>query len=89
MKPEEQAWEALRRRASECLDPRLPDRVLRAARTRPAPSLSGQFFLSIATAAICLLAVVLYQSRASLQADQSLADWSAAASAADDGGSSQ
>jgi hypothetical protein len=89
MKPEDQAWEALWRHASGRLGPALADRVLREARSRPVPSPSGRFLLSAATAAVCLLAVVLYQSRASLQADQSLADWTTAAAAAEDAGSTQ
>ena len=75
--PQDSAWDALRAHASSQLRPSFAERVLRAARAAAeVPSLSSQFALSAATAAVCLAAVVLVQDRNALQNDErNLADW--------------
>jgi hypothetical protein len=89
MKPENQAWEQLFERAAALLSPNFADRVLRAARAGvdAAPSLLSQFALGAATAALCFLAVALFQVRSAHQEDnRTMADWQLIAMAADDSG---
>lgn len=75
--PQDATWRELNRHASRQLRPGFAERVLRAARSAAEmPSLSSQFALSAATAAVCLAAVVFVQDRRAQQADErNLADW--------------
>ena len=65
MKTETRAWAQLQRHASAQLRPGFADRVVRAARAgaEAVPSLLSIFTLSAATAALCLLAVTLLNTR--------------------------
>jgi hypothetical protein len=65
MNPEHEAWMRLREHAASQLKPGFPDRVLVAARARPSPLFVAHFAMCAATAAACLAAVALYQSRLS------------------------
>jgi hypothetical protein len=90
----ENAWNSLRAHAAAQLKPGFPDRVLRAARAgaEAAPSLLGQFALSAATAALCFLAVALFNAQTTrAEAESSLAAWQDIASASQfvDGGQTQ
>jgi hypothetical protein len=58
------------------ITPGLPDRVLRAARAGSSPLLVSHFAMCAATAALCLVAVALFNVRSSGDEDaQSLAGW--------------
>jgi hypothetical protein len=58
------------------ISPGLPDRVIRSARAYSSPILVSHFAMCAATAAICLVAVALYDARSSGDDDaQSLAGW--------------
>ena len=58
------------------ISPGLPDRVLRAARSHPSPLMVSHFAMCAATAALCLMAVALYDARTSGDEDaQNLAGW--------------
>ena len=86
MNPESRAWESLRLHASAQLRTGFADRVLRAARqgVEAAPSIFSQFALSAATAALCFMAVAVFEaSHTSAASDQNLADWQDIASASD------
>lgn len=89
MNPENQeakAWAILRSHGAAQLAPGFPDRVLREslARAAAAPSLFGQFALSVATAALCFLAVAIFDARTSSAATETnQADWQQIASASD------
>ena len=87
MNLETEVWQRLNDRAARQLSVDFADRVLRAARqdAEPATSFISQFMLSAATAALCFLAIALYQSQATQSQDShSLADWQQIASAADE-----
>jgi hypothetical protein len=86
MKPEHEAWTRLREHAESQLTPGFTDRALRAARARPSPPLFvAHFAMCAATAAACLAAVALYQSRISSDEDAtSRAGWSEIAAQAKD-----
>jgi hypothetical protein len=85
MKTEDQAWMRLREHAAALISPGFPDRVLRAARERATPLLVSQFAMCAATAALCLGAVVLYNSRSSADENaRNLAGWSEVAAQAND-----
>jgi hypothetical protein len=89
MKPDNQAWDQLWEKAAAQLRPNFADRVLRAARAGvdAAPSMLSQFALGAATAAICFLAVAVFQARNVHEEDKNtIADWQQIASAADDSG---
>ena len=76
--PDAAAWTQLQTHAAAQLRPGFAERVLRAARAVQAgvPSLSGQFALGAATAAICLLTVVYFHSRSlRLEEERNLAGW--------------
>lgn len=75
--PQEATWRQLNDHAARQLRPGFAERVLRAARAATEmPSLSSQFALSAATAALCLAAVIFVQDRSAQQADErNLADW--------------
>lgn len=76
MKTEDQAWELLRERAAAMISPGLPDRVLRAARAYTSPLLVSHFAMCAATAALCLVAVALYDAKSSGDENaQNLAGW--------------
>ena len=76
MKPEDQAWELLRRHAAAQITPGLPDRVLRAARAAAEPLVIAHFAMCAATAAVCLVAVAIYHARISGdEATQNVARW--------------
>jgi hypothetical protein len=79
MKTETRAWAQLQRHASAQLRPGFADRVVRAARAgaEAVPSLLSIFTLSAATAALCLLAVTLFNtsSRDKDESDFNLAGW--------------
>lgn len=76
----------LREHAASQLKPGFPDRVMRAARARPAsPLFVAHFAMCAATAAVCLAAVALYQSRLSPDDEaKNLAGWSDIAAQAND-----
>jgi hypothetical protein len=85
MKPEHEAWMRLREHASSQLTPGFPDRVLHAVRARTSPLFVSHFAMCAATAAICLAAVALYQSKVSRDDEAtSLAGWSEIAAQAND-----
>jgi hypothetical protein len=72
------AWRHLRQHAAAQLSPQFADNVLRAARIDAADTrwTSSPFFVSAATAALCLLSVMLFHVRATNAAsEQHLADW--------------
>jgi hypothetical protein len=79
MKTETRAWQQLQRHASAQLRPGFADRVVRAARAgaEAVPSLLSIFAVSAATAALCLLAVTLFNttSRDTDESDFKLAGW--------------
>lgn len=89
MNPETQetkAWAILRSHGAAQLAPGFPDRVLRESRAQAAaaPSLFGQFALSAATAALCFVAVAIFDAQTSGPATASnQADWQQVASASD------
>ena len=85
MKTEDEAWMRLREHAASRLSPGFADRVLRAARERASPLFVAHFAMCAATAALCLVAVLLYHSRASGNDDAtSIAGWSEIAAQASD-----
>ena len=85
MKTENQAWARLREHAAGRISPGFPDRVLRAARASASPLLVSHFAMCAATAAACLVAVALFQSRVSGDEDaQSIAGWGEIAAQAND-----
>ena len=76
--PDAAAWTQLQTHAAAQLRPGFAERVLRAARAVQAgvPSLTGQFALGAATAAICLLTVLYFHSRSlRLEDERNLAGW--------------
>jgi len=76
MNTEDQAWRLLLERGASLIAPGLPDRVLRAARARSSPVMLNHLAMCAATAALCLVAVALYDARSSSDDDaQSLAGW--------------
>ncbi len=79
MKTETRAWAQLQRHASAQLRAGFADRVVHAARAgaEAVPSLLSIFTLSAATAALCLLAVTLFNtsSRDTGESDFNLAGW--------------
>jgi hypothetical protein len=86
MKPEHQAWTSLREHAASQIKPGFPDRVLRAACAPvPAPLFVAHFAMCAATAAACLAAVALYQSRVSGDDDAiNIAGWNEIAAQSND-----
>lgn len=75
--PSEAAWQQLQAQAEAQLRPGFAERVLRAARGLPRmPSFLDQFTFSAATAAACLIAVVLFHERSnSIQEQRNLEGW--------------
>jgi hypothetical protein len=85
MKTEELAWKRLHEHAAAQLSPGFADRVLRKAREASSPLLVSHFAMCAATAALCLVAVALYNAGSSSdEAAQSLAGWSEIAAQAGD-----
>jgi hypothetical protein len=85
MNTEDKAWMQLREHAASLIKPGFADRVLRAARARPAPLFVAQFAMCAATAAICVAAVAIYGSRLSTDQDaQNLAGWNEISAQAND-----
>jgi hypothetical protein len=85
MKTENQAWARLREHAAAQILPGFPDRVLRAAREAASPLFVSHFAMCAATAAVCLVAVALYDARVSGDEDASnLARWGEIAAQATD-----
>jgi hypothetical protein len=85
MNTEDKAWMQLREHAASLIRPGFADRVLRAARARPAPLFVAQFAMCAATAAICLAAVAIYGSGLSTDQDaQNLAGWNEISAQASD-----
>ena len=77
MKPEHEAWRRLREHAAAQISPGFADRVLRAAGAEPSPLFVTQFAMCIATAALCLFAVLLFHAQGSAAEEASnRADWS-------------
>ncbi len=75
----------LREHAASRITPGFADRVLRAARANASPLLVAHFAMCAATAALCLVTVLLFHSRASGDEDaSSLAGWSEIAAQASD-----
>jgi hypothetical protein len=82
--PAPAAWRQLQDRAAQQLRPGFADRVLRAVRGEM-PSLLGQFALSAATAAVCLLAVIYVHDRSTrIENERNFADWQQIAADAQD-----
>jgi hypothetical protein len=76
MKTENQAWTRLREHGAAQITPGFPDRVLRAVREGASPLLVAHFAMCAATAAMCLVAVALYQARgAGDENAQNVAGW--------------
>lgn len=77
MKTEDKAWNSLFMQGASRIRPGFPDRVLRATRAyTSSPLFVSQFAMCAATAAVCLLAVALYNNRSSVEEDsRSLASW--------------
>jgi hypothetical protein len=76
--PDAAAWAQLNAHAAAQLRPGFAARVLRAARAvqHGMPSLFGQFAFGAATAAVCLLTVVYFHSRAlRAEEERNLAGW--------------
>lgn len=75
--PKDGTWGLLSAQGSRQLPVGFAEGVLRLARAAAeVPSLTSQFALSAATAAVCLAAVVLVQDRrAQLSDERNLADW--------------
>ena len=75
--PKDVTWGLLSAQGSRQRPVGFAEGVLRLARAAAeAPSLTSQFVLSAATAAVCLAAVVLVQDRrAQLSDERNLADW--------------
>ena len=75
--PQAATWREFNVHAAKQLRPGFAERVLRAARAAAdVPSLTSQFALSAATAAVCLAAVIFVQDRSAQLADErNLADW--------------
>lgn len=75
--PAASSWRQLNAHAARQIRPGFAERVLRAARAAAEmPSLSSQFALSAATAAVCMAAVIFMQDRSAQQADErNLAAW--------------
>jgi hypothetical protein len=85
MKNEDHAWMRLREHAATRITPGFADRVLRAAREGRSPLFVSQFALCAATAALCLVAVALFDSRSTADEDaQNLAGWNEIAAQATD-----
>jgi hypothetical protein len=85
MRPENEAWARLRENAAAQISPGFPDRVLRAARTAASPLFVSHFIMCAATAAVCLVAVALYDARVSSDEDaQSVTGWGEIAAQASD-----
>lgn len=75
----------LREHAAAMISPGFPDRVLRAARARATPLLVSQFAMCAATAALCLAAVAIYNSKSSAAENaKNLAGWNEVAAQAND-----
>lgn len=77
MKTEDKAWNSLFERGASRLRPGFPDRVMRATRAyASSPLFVSQFAVCAATAALCLVAVALYNNRSSVDENaKSLAGW--------------
>ena len=84
MKPEHEAWTALREHAASQITPGFPERVLRAARLRPSPLFVAHFAMCAATAALCIAAVAIYQSGVHGDDAKNQAGWSEIAAQAND-----
>jgi hypothetical protein len=85
MKPEHEAWSQLQEHAASRITPGFADRVLRAARANASPLFVAQFAMCAATAALCLVAVFLYQAQSSGDENaRNLAGWSEIAVQASD-----
>jgi hypothetical protein len=89
MKPESesQAWSQLHACACAKIRPDFADRVLRASRSRAEamPSVFSQILLGAATAAACVMLVVVVHARSTQSDDnRALADWQQLSSAAAD-----
>lgn len=84
--PEARIWNDLEEHAVAQLEAGFADRVLRAVRAAlPMPSLSSQFALSAATAALCLIAVVYVHDRDTrIENERNLASWQQLAAEAQD-----
>ncbi len=75
----------LREHAAARISPGFADRVLRAARGGASPLFVSQFAMCAATAALCLIAVALYDARLSGDENaQNLAGWNEIAAQARD-----
>jgi hypothetical protein len=84
MKPEYEAWMRLQEHAASRISPGFPDRVLRAARAHASPLVVTQFGMCVATAALCIVAILLFDSKASSDDASSIAGWSEITAQAND-----
>jgi hypothetical protein len=84
MKTESQAWLQLQNHAADQLSPGFADRVLRAVRSDQVPLFVAHFGMALATAVLCLGAVLLFHARSSSDSAATLAGWSEIAAQASD-----
>ncbi|HEY1763401.1 MAG TPA: hypothetical protein VGF85_00670 [Opitutaceae bacterium] len=85
MRTENEAWARLRHYAAAQITPGFPERVLRAARAGTSPLMVSHFLMCAATAAMCLVAVALYDARVSSDDNaQSVTGWGEVAAQASD-----
>lgn len=75
--PGSAAWRDLHAEGARQLRPGFAERVLRLARELPGvPSLLDQFALSVGTAAVCALAIFLFESNSNrAENERNLATW--------------
>lgn len=75
MRPEPYAWMALHEHAAHQLSPGFAQRTIAAAR-RVAPTLTSQVLVSLATAAVCLVAIYMVDAHLTkLETARNLAGW--------------
>jgi hypothetical protein len=84
MKTEDQAWNQLREEGASLLTPGFADRVLKAAREEEPPVVVSHFAMCLATAALCLAAVVFFRVASSGEDASAVAGWNEVAAQATD-----
>jgi hypothetical protein len=84
MKTEDQAWARLHERGASFLKPGFADRVLRDAGRVETPILVSHFAMCLATAALCLAAVMFFRGGNARENESALAGWNEVAAQASD-----